>query len=142
MKKLAALIFVAIIFALTLTSCSASVSADSIKSGLKNAGYTVDTYDKNTFESAQLSVTLETSKMEGLTAVIYAYKTVNDRTDGILVLVFDSIDHASISNENLGLMNSFGRRHAPESDTSVVGTHNNTVWAGSQAARKAAGLYV
>ena len=142
MKKLTAIILTMIIFALTLTSCSSTVSADSIKSGLKKAGYTVDTYDKNTFESAQLEVALETSKMAGLTSVIYAYKTVGDRTDGILVLVFDTIEHASIGNENLGIMNGFGRKLAPESDSSVIGTHNNTVWAGSQAARTAAGLNI
>ncbi len=141
---------VAVIAAIALVGCTQTLSASSVKSGLEKAGYKVDTYDKNTFESAQLTLALETSKMEGLQSVVYAYKNVDDRyknvdysTDGILILIFDNIDHADkVGNTALALMNTFGRTHAPESDSSVVGTHNNVVWAGSSAARKAAGINI
>ena len=143
MKKLIATMLVAVIAAIALVGCTQTLSAGSVKSGLEKAGYTVDTYDKNTFESAQLTVALETSKMEGLQSVVYAYKKVDDRTDGILILIFDNIDHADkVGNSVIALMNTFGRMHAPESDSSVVGTHNNVVWAGSSAARKAAGINI
>ena len=79
--------------------------------------------------------------MEGLQAVIHGYKE-NNSEDEILILVFDKIDHAQISDEQMFLMHDWGKAHAPETETSVYGTHNNCVWAGSQAARKAAGLNI
>ena len=139
-----AVLFVLVCFA----GCASNYSDTSLANGLAKAGYTVDRYDKNTFEGAQFTVALETSKMEGLEKVIYAYKTVNGEEDGILILVFDSTEHADkygstttgTATETMSMLYAFGRRHAPETDTSVYGTANNLIWAGSSAAKSAAGI--
>ena len=141
-KTIIAVLAVVMIFSVlsvVLVSCHAKTSADSIKSGLEKAGYKVDQYDKNTFETAQQQVTIKTSEMDGLQTVFYAYKGT-DNKDSILVFVFDSIKKATVSDEVQGILLDWGRNHAPETDTSTYGTHNNVVWAGSSAARSAAGL--
>lgn len=148
MKRFISLAAAVVLVLALFAGCAASYSDTSLANGLAKAGYTVDRYDKNTFEGAQLTVALETSKMEGLQKVIYAYKTVNDANDGILILVFDTTEHADkygststgTATATMSLLYAFGRSHAPESDTSVYGTANNIIWAGSSAAKSAAGI--
>ena len=145
MKKLFAKIaglFAAFALLIGLASCfGSSYSSSSLKSGLENAGYKV--------EENPIIVNLETSKLEGYKSSLVAYKTVDGKETGILILIFDSTanaDKAGASNngvatEFITLMHGWGRRYAPESDTSVYGTANNLVWAGSSAAKKAAGIF-
>ncbi len=144
MKKLFAKIaglFAAIALLIGLASCfGGSYSSSSLKSGLENAGYKVE---ENPI------INLEASKLEGYKSSLVAYKTIDGKEDGILILIFDSTasaDKASATNngvatEFISLMHSWGRKNAPESDTSVYGTANNIVWAGSSAAKKAAGIF-
>ena len=127
------------VLAVTLTACNTTVSADSIQSGLAKAGYKVDRFSP--VEAEAYVQNLETSKMEGLQAVIHGYKE-NDSKDEILILVFDKTNHATVSDEKMFMMHDWGKEHAPETESSVYGTHNNCVWAGSQAARNAAGLNI
>ncbi len=149
MKKIICLVLVAVTLVLCLSSCSMSYAAASLKSKLEGAGYKVDEYSKVEFEAAQRSVALKTSEMDGLEKVLYAYKkTADDSEEGILILVFDSIKNAdkygstsdNKATETMGLLYDFGRKIAPETDTSVYGTANNLIWAGSSAAKKSAGI--
>ena len=138
LKALSIFAFVFVIF--QLASCSGSYSSDSLKSGLEKAGYTVDVNPA--------IVNLDTSKLSGYKSSLYGHKTVNGEEDGILILIFDSTDNAtkagstqtSVATETMILLNDWGRRHAPDSDTSVYGIANNIVWAGSSQAKKAAGI--
>ena len=143
MKKIITRLFAvfAFIFVLFgLASCASNYSTDSMKSGLKGAGYTVE-------ESPTIQ-NLDTSKLTGYKSSIYAYKTVNDEEVGILILVFDSSDNASkagnpegdVATEFISLMHNWGKNHAPSTDVSVYGTANNLVWAGASAAKQAAGI--
>ena len=135
-----AVVIVVLALAFTFVACNPSnVSAASIESGLKKAGYKVDKFSP--VEAEAYVTNLETSKMEGLQAVIHGYKENNSK-DEILVLVFDNTKHATVSDEKMFMMYDWGKEHAPESESSVYGTHNNCVWAGSQAARNAAGLNI
>jgi hypothetical protein len=134
-------IFAFIVLLFQLASCSSSYSSDSLKSGLEKAGYKVDTNP--------VIVNLDTSKLEGYKSSLYGYKTVDGEENGILILIFDSTDHANkagttesnVASETMIMMHDWGRKHAPESDTSVYGTANNIVWAGSSEAKKAAGIF-
>ena len=141
MKKSLIAIFAVVmlisIIAVTFVACNTTVSNDSIEEGLKSAGYSIDKFTP--VEAEAYIRNLETSKMEGLKTVFHAYKDGHS-DDEILILVFDNTKHANVTNEQMYLMHDWGRAHAPESDTSVFGTHNNVVWAGSQAAKNAAGL--
>ena len=134
-----AVVMLVSVLAVTLTACNTTVSADSIQSGLAKAGYKVDRFSP--VEAEAYVQNLETSKMEGLQAVIHGYKE-NDSKDEILILVFDKTNHATVSDEKMFMMHDWGKEHAPETESSVYGTHNNCVWAGSQAARNAAGLNI
>ena len=148
MKKIFAKIaglFAALALLIGLASCfDASYSPSSMKSGLEKAGYTVD-------ENPTI-VNLDTSKLEGYKSSLYGYKTADDE-DAILILIFDStanVEKATASNVNsagdkvandfVTIMYRWGRNHAPETDTSVYGTANNIVWAGSRKAKTAAGI--
>ena len=143
MKKIITRLFAlfAFIFVLFgLASCASNYSTDSMKSGLKGAGYTVE--ENPTIQN------LDTSKLTGYKSSIYAYKTVNGEEEGILILVFDSADNASkagnpegdVATEFISLMHNWGKNHAPSTDVSVYGTANNLVWAGASAAKQAAGI--
>jgi len=146
MKKIiSALLLLVVVF--SLASCfEQSYSAASLKSGLEKGGYTV-------VENPTI-VNLETSKMEGLKTVLYGYKTVDGKEAGVLLLVFDNIDHASeVSNgtygsdgtvratETMSLLNDWGRKHSLTDDP-CFGTANNVVWAGDKAARIASGIKI
>ena len=124
-----------------LTGCfGSSYSNSSLKSGLQSAGYTVD-------ENPTI-LNLDTSKLTGYQSSLYAYKTVDSKEDGILILIFDSSSNADkagnsadgVATEFMSMMYNWGRAHAPQSDTSVYGIANNIVWAGSNAAKNAAGI--
>lgn len=124
-----------------LVGCGeASLSAQSAKTGLKKAGYEVNEYNKTEFEEVYSSGALKTSQMEGLQTILYGTKKIGDRTDGILLLVFDNIDHADIKDSDMFLMYDYGKKLAPSDENAVGGKYNNVVWAGSQAAKKAAGI--
>ena len=149
MKKYICFALVAVTLILCLSSCATNYASSSLKSKLEKAGYTVEEYTKSGFESAQRGGTLKTSEMDGLEKVLYAYKKASgDTEEGILILVFDSSKNAekygSTDNgqatETISLMHSFGRKIAPKSDSSVYGIANNIIWAGSSAARTAAGI--
>lgn len=141
MKKVLSL-FIFVLFLVSLAGCmESSYSKDSLKSGLEKAGYKVD--------GAPVVVNLEITKLEGFQSALYGYKTVDNSEEGILILIFDSSANANkagstegnVATDFMSMMNDWGRRHAPESDTSVYGVANNVVWAGSQAAKKAAGIF-
>ena len=123
-----------------LVGCAASYDSNSMKSGLERRGYTVQ---------VNATITgLDTSKMEGYKSNLYAYKEVDGEERGILILIFDSTDHAnkegstsgSTASETMILMHDWGRKHAPDSDSAVYGTANNIIWAGCQDAKNAAGI--
>ena len=112
---------------------------------LEKAGYKVD--------ENPVIVNLDTTKLEGYKSSLYGYKTVDGTEDAILILIFDStanVEKATASKETssgdkmandfVTIMYRWGRNHAPETDTSVYGTANNIVWAGSSEAKKAAGI--
>ena len=134
-------IFAVFALFLTLASCFASYSSSSMKSGLEKAGYTV--------QENPVIVNLDTKSMTGFQSALYGYKTVNGEEDGILILIFDSTANAdkagstegSVATETMTIMHRWGKAHAPETDTSVYGVANNIVWAGSSAAKKAAGIF-
>ena len=149
MKKFVCFALVAITLILCLSSCAMNYDSTSLKSKLEKAGYKVIEYTKSAFEGAQHGVALKTSEMEGLEKVLYAYKSADSEVkDGILILVFDSSKNAEKygstndgqATETISLLNAFGRMNAPESETSVFGTANNLIWAGSSAAKTAAGI--
>lgn len=129
-----------ILFGLTSCFFESSYSSSSMKSGLEKAGYTVDVNP--------VIANLDVSKLDGYKSSLYAYKTINEREDGILILIFDSSANADkagsssngVATEFMTQMHNWGRNHAPESDTSVYGLANNIVWAGSSAAKNAAGI--
>ena len=135
-------IFAFIFLLFQLAACSSSYSSDSLKSGLEKAGYTVTV--NPTIEN------LDTSKLAGYKSSVYGYKTVNVEEDGILILIFDSIDNANKASETkvndanettAAMLYRWGRAHAPETDTSVYGIANNIIWAGSSQAKSAAGIF-
>jgi hypothetical protein len=134
-------IFAVVMLLFQLASCSSSYSADSLKSGLEKAGYTVD--------NNPVIVNFDPSKLDGYKSSLYGYKTVDGEENGILILIFDSTDHATkagstdsnVATETMIMLHDWGRKHAPDSDTSVYGTANNIVWAGSSEAKKAAGIF-
>ena len=135
-----AIIMIAIM-SFTMIGCfGGSYNSNSMKSGLESKGYTVEV-------NAVISG-LDVSKMDGYQSNLYAYKTVNEEEYGILILIFDSTSNAdksgsttgSTATETMSLLMDWGRKHAPETDTSVYGTANNIIWAGCQDAKKAAGI--
>ena len=138
MKKVLSLFFaiIMIISVLSLTSCG--YSSDSIVQGLKKANYTVGTYTPASFEEAQVTVALKTSTIKGLKTVIHAFKTEDSKTtEEFIVLVFDSINSASaLSEADLSLLNDFASKYTSH----VLGTANNVVYAGTSAAKEAAGI--
>jgi hypothetical protein len=133
-------VFAFVMLLFQLASCSSSYSADSLKSGLEKAGYTVDTNP--------VIRNLDTSKLDGYKSSLYGYKTVDGEENGILILIFDSTDNANkagttstnVATETMTMLHDWGRQHAPDSDTSVYGVANNIVWAGSSQAKNAAGI--
>ena len=135
-----AVVLIISMLSITLVACNKKYSASSIKSGLEKAGYSVSSYSKEAFEKAYSNGVLKTSEMEGLQEVLYATKTIDEREDGIIILVYDSTKHAEIKDEQMFIMHDFGKKLAPDSDSSVYGTSNNVIWAGSQAAKSAAGI--
>lgn len=138
-KVLSLFAFVFLLF--QLASCMGSYSSSSLKSGLEKAGYTV--------EENPVIVNLATSKMDGYKSSLYGYKTVDGEENGILILIFDSTDNANkvgstetgVASETMTLLHNWGRKHAPETDTSVYGIANNIIWAGSSQAKSAAGIF-
>lgn len=142
MKKILVYFVIAMItiISLTFTACSSDYNSNSMKSGLESKGYTVDV-------DAHISG-LDVNQMEGYQSNLYAYKNVDGKEYGILILIFDSTANADKSGstsgstvtETMSLMMDWGRNHAPETDTSVYGTANNIIWAGCQDAKKAAGI--
>ena len=140
MKKVLALCALVFLCVCGFVGCAVSYEPSSMKAGLEKSGYTVTI--NATIQN------LDTSEMEGYKSNIYAYKDVDGEERGILILIFDSVEHAekagstsgNVATETMSLMYDWGRQHAPDTDTSVYGTANNIVWAGCQNAKKAAGI--
>jgi len=88
-----------------------------------------------------INCTIHLQPIEGGVFSIIIDKTVNGEEDGILILIFDSIDNANKANETTAMLYRWGRAHAPETDTIVYGIANNIIWAGSSQAKSAAGIF-
>ena len=149
MRKFLKRIALALACIFALASCSLGYKAENLKSGLEKSSYKVDTYTPAEFEAYQLnSVTIQTTKMDGLQQVLLGTKKLDDRNDGILIFVFDSTENAnkvgspegSSATETMSILMDFGKKMAPAEDNSTYGTANNLVWTGSQAAKSAAGI--
>ena len=131
MKKILGII--AFFFMVTLAGCfSNSYSADTLKENLTKGGYTV-------VENPTIA-NLETSKLEGLQKVLYAY---TDET-GLLLFIFDTTEHANKPTEGstvsteVGLIMDWGKINAK--DNAEFGTSNNVMYSGDKTARKTAGI--
>ena len=141
MKKILIRTICVFLFALTvfqLIACKSSYSSDSLKSNLEKAGYKVDTNP--------IILNLETSKMEGYQSSLYGYKIVDNQELGVLILIFDTTEHANkvgspegnVATETVSLLHDWGRKHATEDELSVYGVANNIIWTGSTQAKDAA----
>ena len=142
MKKILGLFAVVFAFMFALVSCNASYSTDGMKNGLKGQGFTVDVYTPAQYD-AQQNGAIETSKLDGIKDVIVAYKTINEKEESVVILVFDSIGNASNAmqkTEELSALFNFVSRLGDKGVETALGQYNNVFLAGSAAAKKAAGI--
>ena len=137
MKKLIALFALVLFLIVGLVACGRTEKADNMKSKLKDGGYTVNEYKPAEFDVKYSSLG-GVAKLDGIQTIIVAEKDEK----GIFLFVFSkgAQAEAAATPEFLGTLGSSAKDFADENQSSLVGYHNNVIWAGSQKAREVAGL--